>query len=45
MKQHPAKGGDNDQPGAGADDDFDPDAELTPELQEQLDKQFETADV
>ncbi|WP_241473774.1 HK97 family phage prohead protease [Mycolicibacterium neoaurum] len=38
----PAKGGDNDQPGAAADE-FDEDAELTPELQAQIDQEFEAA--
>lgn len=38
----PAKGGDNDQPGAEADE-FDEDAELTPELQAQIDQEFEDA--
>lgn len=36
----PAKGGDNDQPGAGADE-IDEDAELTPELQAQIDAEFD----
>ena len=35
----PAKGGDDDQPGAG-EDEFDEDAELTPELQAQIDADF-----
>ncbi|MGB3822434.1 MAG: HK97 family phage prohead protease [Rhodococcus qingshengii] len=38
----PAKGGENDQPGAG-EDEFDEDAELTPELQAQIDAEFESA--
>ncbi|MGR6521622.1 HK97 family phage prohead protease [Rhodococcus erythropolis] len=35
----PAKGGEDDQPGAG-EDEFDEDAELTPELQAQIDEEF-----
>ena len=31
------------QPGAGTTDEIDPDAEVTPELQEQIDKQLEAA--
>ena len=38
----PAKGGDTDQPGAGKDE-FDEDAELTPELQAQIDAEFDNA--
>lgn len=36
----PAKGGEDDQPGAAADE-FDEDAELTPELQAQIDAEFD----
>ena len=42
-KANPAKGGDNDQPGAGNADDIDEDAELTPELQAQIDAELEAA--
>lgn len=42
-KDDPAKGGSDDQPGAGTTDDIDPDAEVTPELQEQIDKELEAA--
>ncbi|MDI9934693.1 HK97 family phage prohead protease [Rhodococcus sp. IEGM 1351] len=35
----PAKGGEDDQPGAG-EDEFDEDAELTPEIQAQIDEEF-----
>lgn len=38
--EDPAKGGDNDQPGAGDGDEIDLDGELTPELEEQLEKQL-----
>ncbi|WOI85988.1 HK97 family phage prohead protease [Rhodococcus qingshengii] len=38
----PAKGGENDQPGAG-EDEFDEDAELTPEIQAQIDAEFDEA--
>jgi len=37
QKGDPAKGGDNDQPGAGNSDAIDDDTELTPELQAQID--------
>jgi dsDNA-binding SOS-regulon protein len=39
----PAKGGDNEKPGAAADE-LDEDAELTPELQAQIDAGFEATD-
>lgn len=42
-KQDPAKPGDDDQGGAGDGDDFDPDAELTPELQAEIDAAVEAA--
>lgn len=43
-KQEPAKPGDVDQGGAGDGDDFDPDAELTPELQAEIDAAIEAAE-
>jgi len=43
-KNDPAKGGDDDQPGAGTSDDIDDDTELTPELQSQLDAELEAED-
>lgn len=39
----PAKGGEDDQPGAG-EDEFDEDAELTPEIQAQIDADFAAAE-
>jgi HK97 family phage prohead protease len=39
----PAKGGEDDQPGAGETDAIDDDAELTPELQEKIDAELEAA--
>lgn len=44
-KQDPAKPGDDDQGGAGDADELDDDAELTPELQEQIDAELEAAAV
>jgi HK97 family phage prohead protease len=43
-KDDPAKGGDDDQPGAGTSNDIDDDTELTPELQAQLDAELEAED-
>ena len=43
-KDDPAKGGENDQPGAGTSDDIDDDTELTPELQAQIDAELEAED-
>lgn len=42
-KTPPAKGGEDDQPGAG-EDEFDEDAELTPEIQAQIDEEFAQAE-
>jgi hypothetical protein len=41
----PAKGGDDDQPGAGTSDAIDDDTELTPELQAQIDAELAAEDV
>ena len=41
---NPAKGGEDDQPGAGSLDDIDDDTELTPELQAQIDAELEAED-
>ena len=43
-KDDPAKGGQQDQPGAGEPDVIDYDTELTPELQAQIDAELEAED-
>jgi hypothetical protein len=43
-KVDPAKGGDNDQPGAGTSDSIDDDTEVTPEIQAQLDAELDAED-
>jgi HK97 family phage prohead protease len=43
-KDDPAKGGDDDQPGAGTSDDIEDDTELTPELQAQIDAELDAED-